>query len=117
MKVLEIIAQETRMDVEIELTSDEDIRMSMLKEKCILGVTSESTSVTSMLSEILKSLSEEEWDWVAMTPEEIQNSESPEWCPPKDPRPEWRIQRDKKELSPGPKETQGKIYEENVPKK
>ena len=62
--------------------------MSMLRKKCIMGVTSESASVTSILSEILKSLSEEEWDWVAMTPEEIQNGES---VHNGESRTEWRI--------------------------
>ena len=58
-----------------------------------MGFTSENVSVTSMLHEVLKSLSEEEWEWVIMTPEEIEDSNIPNWRPVKDPRPEWRIQR------------------------
>jgi len=111
VRVAETIAKDMSMDMDVEPTSDGDMRLCIVRKICIMGITSESASVTSMLSETLKSLSEEEWDWVAMTPEEIQNGESPEWCPPKDPRPEWRIKRDKNELSPVPK-----IYEENVPK-
>ena len=72
-------------------------------------IVSESVKVTSMLSETLRSLSEEEWDWVTMTPEEIQNGKPLRWTPSEDPRPEWRVQMDKDELSPVPEETQGKI--------
>ena len=60
VKVFEILAQETRMDIEIELTSNKKIRMKIQREKYIMGFTSENVSVTSMLHEVLKSLSEEE---------------------------------------------------------
>ena len=49
VKVLEIIAQEMRMDIEIELTSDEDIRMRIVREECLMDMISGGTSVTSML--------------------------------------------------------------------
>ena len=78
------------------------------------AVVSESVNVTSMLFETLRSLSEEEWDWVTMTPEEIQNGKPLMWSPSEDPRPEWRVQREKDEFSPVPEEPQGKIYEKNV---
>ena len=81
-----------------------------------MGFTAKNASVNSTMHDILKSLSEEEWEWVTMTPEEIETSEMTGWRPPKDPRPEWRIQRDGEESSPGPKETQGRICGGNVQK-
>ena len=117
VRVIETIANGMSMDQEIKSISDGDIRLSIVRKNHLMGIVSESVNATSMLSETLRSLSEEEWDWVAMTPEEIQNGKPQRWSPSEDPRPEWRIQRDKDELSPVPKETQGKIYEKNVKKK
>ena len=104
MRIAEIIANSMRMEIKIESTSDRDIRLSIVRENRLMGIVSESVSVTSVLSETLTSLSEEEWDWVAITPEEIQNGKPLRWSPSEDPRPEWRIQRDKDELSPVPKD-------------
>ena len=36
------------------------------------------------------------------------------WSPSEDPRPEWRVQREKDEFSPAPEISQGNIYEEDV---
>ena len=76
------------------------MRLNIVREKHLMGIVSESVNVTSMLFETLRSLSEEEWDWVTMTLEEIQNGKPLRWSPSEDPRPQWRIQRDKDELSP-----------------
>ena len=48
VKILEIIAQETSMDIEIELTSDEDIRMSMLRK----NIHSSTTKVVALAASL-----------------------------------------------------------------
>ena len=77
-----------RMNWEIESTSDGDISLNIVREKHTMGIVSESVNVTSMLFETLRSLSEEEWDWVTMTAEEVPNGKPLMWSPSEDPRPE-----------------------------
>ena len=85
-----------------------------IREKYTMGIVSESVSVTCMLFKTLRSLSEEEWDWVVMTSEEVQDGKPLVRSPSEDPRPEWKVQREKDEFSPAPERSQGKIYEEDV---
>ena len=81
------------------------IDMTIQKEKHIMGITAESTVVTSTMHDSIKSLSEEEWEWVTMTHKELKGSRLMAWNPFEDPRPEWRI-----------KETQIQISGENAQK-
>ena len=68
--------------------------MKVHEEKYILGIKVENTEIESTMDDIIKDLSKEEWDWLAMDPKVVENyrfSIPKEWAPPKDPRPEWRI--------------------------
>ena len=60
--VIDTIGSGMRMKWEIESTSDGDMSLNIIREKHTM--VSESVNVTSMLFETLRSLSEEEWDWV-----------------------------------------------------
>ena len=52
-----------------------------------------STRARSTLPDVVKDLSEEEWDWVEMGLEEVKALKKPlKWNPKFDPRPDWRIQ-------------------------
>ena len=80
--------------------------MKVHGEKYILGIKVENTEIESTMEDIIKDLSKEEWDWLAMDPKVVGNyrfSIPKEWDPPKDPRPEWRI-----------KETQVQTKEEDA---
>ena len=60
VRVIETTANGMRMDRWIESTSDGDMRLSIVRENRLMGIVSESVSVTSMLFKTLRSLSEEE---------------------------------------------------------
>ena len=45
--------------------------------------------------DLVKDLSKEEWDWIEMDPKVVENFRfvtPEEWDPPRDPRPDWRIE-------------------------
>ena len=64
--------------------------MTIQKERHIMGITAESTEMTSTMYDSVKSLSKEEWEWVTMTHKELEGKKLIAWSPVEDPRPEWR---------------------------
>ena len=105
VKVLESLALDKSMSIECEPGPKGELEMRIQREKYIMGLTAENTIVTNTMHDSFKSLSEEEWEWVTMTPEEFKWSNILRWHPIEDPRPEWRI-----------KKTQGKISRGNIQK-
>ena len=82
------------------------INIKFQKIKYIMGIETEKTEIECTMYDLVKTLSKEEWEWVAMDPKEVKvfKFETPsEWSPRKDPRPEWRI-----------KETQIQVKEEKA---
>ena len=60
----------------------------------MMGIDAERTEIKCTMHDLVKTLSKEEWEWVAMDPKEVKEFkyEMPsKWSPLKDPRPEWRI--------------------------
>ena len=78
VRVIDIIGSGMRMKWKMEPKCDGDMSLKILREKYTMGIVSESVSVTCILFKTLRSLSEEEWDWVIMTPEEAQDDNH--WC-------------------------------------
>ena len=66
VRVIDIIGSGIRMKWKMEPTSDGHMSLKIMREKYTMGIVSESVSVTCMLFKTLRSLSEEEWDWVVM---------------------------------------------------
>ena len=62
VRVIEIIGSGMRMKWKIKSTSDGDMRLSIVRENRLMGIVSESVSVTSMLFKTLRSLSEGSYD-------------------------------------------------------
>ena len=56
VKVFEILAYETRMDMEVGLEPKGKLKMKIHREKYIMGFTAKNVSVTSTMHDILKSL-------------------------------------------------------------
>ena len=59
------------------------------------GFEIESTEAKNTVNDLIKDLSEEEWDWIEMDLEEVEAltfMKPLEWSPKIDPRPDWRIE-------------------------
>ena len=86
---------------------EEEITIKVYENKYILGYTIlkylwgfkgfkvESTEVESNIYDLIKDLSEEEWDWIEMDLKEVEAHtfmEPLKWNPKEDPRPDWKIE-------------------------
>ena len=74
--------------------TEERIDIKIHEETYIVGNEVERIEIECTLYDLIKTLSKEEWDWVAMDPKVVKKyklEDPSEWSPPEDPRPEWRI--------------------------
>ena len=71
VKIGENISLGTSFKITCKKMSKRRIDITMQKEKHIMGITAENTVMTSTMYDSVKSLSEEEWEWVTMTHEEL----------------------------------------------
>ena len=79
------------------------IDITIQEVKYIMGIEAERTEIKCTMHDLVKTLSKEEWEWVAMDPKEVMEFkfETPsEWSPLKDPRPEWRIKEIQIQVNP-----------------
>ena len=93
--VMDTVVSSVRMNMKVKQKPNGDVRLKIRREKYIMGILSERESITCSLFKTLRSLSEEEWGFVNVAPEEAQETELLVWSPDRNPRPKWLVQREK----------------------